>query len=968
MPLKEPSPKLDNPRNRASEAGSDAENTAVTDFEPSNADMDKNAALESPIKSPPAKPDETPNRTDKINTPETAYDPLGSPVESIDPHVIRASSTPKAQIEGASQDAIHGELAYSGGALRRSRQSSTAGDERAPDEMTPLLDSDGSEAYVALEEGLQRQLRGSNHQTDNRNGWSRHICLNMWCGAVGIALVLMIVLIFFMVFINLPMLLDQAVTSDILRVSVSDVSDSGLKIHVVGSTYINYENVSNRLYGQILRMVSLFIGAVKVAPKGASRVYLSGEGIARGHVLDMFLPEVMVNLLDQSLTEYDFKFDALFNEESLPRLLEEFMNHDQTKPLPLRYEIEIAPLITAKGLHFSSGIIQIEDDYTMPPDKLKSLISLEELELDAQHDSITLRAIVVLDVIPASMNFEAIQWNVSIADCSEQPAYLGLMTSSSFKVSPDKLSEVLVDGKINEIPHNLLEPCEDNQTPFNNFVSKITNDGTLEVFLLAADSEENSRNLPPWFFRILKLANIKLSIPVSSTGGFSLHDKVLDVSLTSIDLKFPDSSLRKNFVDMSCKVAARLQLPGMSESFEAKLTNWTSSLEFHDNSTTLARASTIESSSVSFKGQTTNETSVSARFDRWNFDLFDYDSFGKLINNWINGKELGKLPAVDANIKQVDLELSLLNTTLRDIQLRNIQLDKTSLANFAFNRNGSLNWLLLEMNISLPKIKLVGSGRSFVHFAIEVEVNNPLPLSLHMLREQMSFGIIYEDVDIGNVTFDLLLLPQTADRIKNPAHIRVDCPTFGERNAAEKFASVILSGARNVTVGVKGLPMSPSSDIGKVIQWIHVPNVLVPHLTFPLPEKGVEAPKQELSQSSPFLLEVTIHILSSDVELLVFNPITNQGLAVNILLCQAIYEDKVLAYTDNAGSLTIPPGLYRTKRIPYKVGSGVSSDILQRALNGELEVIVKSDMLVTIGEFTGQVLLQIEGVTAKVRW
>lgn len=93
----------------------------------------------------------------------------------------------------------------------------------------------------------------------------------------------------------------------------------------------------------------------------------------------------------------------------------------------------------------------------------------------------------------------------------------------------------------------------------------------------------------------------------------------------------------------------------------------------------------------------------------------------------------------------------------------------------------------------------------------------------------------------------------------------------------------------------------------------------------------------------------------------------NEAIEVKILLCQAIYEGELLAYADNVETMKVEPGIYKTKRIPYKVGSGMGTDILRRALNGELVVTVKSDMLIKIDQFVGQVLLQIDGVTAKVR-
>lgn len=106
------------------------------------------------------------------------------------------------------------------------------------------------------------------------------------------------------------MLLDQAFISELHSVSVLDISDSGLTVHVVGSTFVDYESIQNRFYGLALKILALLIGGVTVVPTDASRVFVSGEGINRVHVLDVFAPEVLVDLIDHRLTEYDFITEA----------------------------------------------------------------------------------------------------------------------------------------------------------------------------------------------------------------------------------------------------------------------------------------------------------------------------------------------------------------------------------------------------------------------------------------------------------------------------------------------------------------------------------------------------------------------------------------------------------------------------------------------------------------------------------
>ncbi|KAM3122801.1 hypothetical protein CJJ07_001915 [Candidozyma auris] len=907
------------------------------------------------------------NSQQPSNEPDSSAGHDTTSFQGINASSIKATSTPKAITQNVSDDEIAGEVIVTGTASRQARANSVVRDEDLQDELTPLLEGDGSEYHIALEEGLHRHLRASTPQRGFRAWFARTICSAPWCASFVFLTVVVILVLLLLVARNLPMLLDQAFVSEVQSVSIIGMNDYGISVHVIGATGVDYENVTSKLYGSVMKIVALFIGGVTVVPSGPSKVYLSGEGVRKAHVVDIFLPEISLDLIDHRVTDIDFISEAIFVQDSLEGVLQDLMKHDRSQPLQVTLEVEFASEVMAKWLHFDAGVINIREVAIVSPENMATPMTVEMIDLDLSNDCVALNATIVVDVLPMKLELEASQWNVSIADCHGKPAYLGLWNTSPFSIKPNKWSSIEVHGSIPKVPEYLLEKCEDGESPFNKFLSKLSNQNTLDIFVSAARTKQTAHSLPKWLYRILTQTKVNLNMPVDVSNVFLKGGLISNYTIRSLDLKVPRAISEDLMIEGNCELDALLYIPAIKGNFDLSLSNWTSSVNVKNGNSTVGSASTVQSSSLTLDSRKGNETSVLGVFDKWNYIITDHDYVGQWIDRLLNGQVSRYCPLIDADVAEVTVESSLLNTTLKDLSLHNISFADGSLEILISQSDGFLDNLLSSMNISIEDITLLNSDQNWMQLGVQVGLNNPLPMSLHLDEDAFVFSFFFEDILIGNCTFQSLHIPRTKDRFKVEGTILVDCTTFNMRNAAEKFASLILSGADNITVGAQGESANDSSVFGKLMKHIHVPMVHLPRLSFPNPEDGSKALQQELTRSSPFLLEATIHVFASEVELLVFNPVANEAIEVKILSCQAIYEGELLAYADNVETMKVEPGIYKTKRIPYKVGSGMGTDILRRALNGELVVTVKSDMLIKIDRFVGQVLLQIDGVTAKVR-
>lgn len=105
-----------------------------------------------------------------------------------------------------------------------------------------------------------------------------------------------------------------------------------------------------------------------------------------------------------------------------------------------------------------------------------------------------------------------------------------------------------------------------------------------------------------------------------------------------------------------------------------------------------------------------------------------------------------------------------------------------------------------------------------------------------------------------------------------------------------------------------------------------------------------------------FIIDATIYPLSSDVQITVFNPIQNSEIVVEVYTAYAKTHDDEqinLGHLLHRERLVIPPGLYKTPRLPIKIES-LGMDIFKKYFNGELNVEVDVVFKVEIDQFDVQ--------------
>lgn len=114
------------------------------------------------------------------------------------------------------------------------------------------------------------------------------------------------------------------------------------------------------------------------------------------------------------------------------------------------------------------------------------------------------------------------------------------------------------------------------------------------------------------------------------------------------------------------------------------------------------------------------------------------------------------------------------------------------------------------------------------------------------------------------------------------------------------------------------------------------------------------------------IVDVTMHVFGSEVELTVFNPISNHELGIMINSVNATYEGTKLGTIEKPHYVTVMPGESKTGKIPIKFNA-VGVDILRKALNGKLLVDVISEFTMDIDELSMELVYEGYDLTANIR-
>lgn len=776
---------------------------------------------------------------------------------------------------------------------------------------------------------------------------------------------------------QIEVLLNQAVLPDLQSVSVLDVTDSGMSVQVVGSIYVEYEQISNYFYRSILKLAGLIIGGVTVVPKTACQVYLGLPDFSKKHVLDILPPELSVDLIDRRLSELDFISEAEFIQENLVDLVQSLELFNRLEPLPLDIEVVVESRIVSKFFHYNTKPLSIFQHLILEPSDMDLPLQIDDLEVNMGTTSVSLEVTAsTVKNLPLNVRIKNIEWDIALLNCKQRPEVLGEWISDAVQFQPYKRAHFQVHGDVKQVPAPLLEVCSDGLSPFNRFTNKLLGENTLSVLARARKSKANEESLPSWLYDILSSTYYPIDSPLPATD-FDYSNLISNYTVEGISVVVP--SRRQGIsTQVGAKMTIDVQMPFRATNISVSISEIIATLDILEDSQEILEIAMEGNNCIDFQYPSDSQTdTISIDASNVNVDVLNPGKVGSMLNDILNGHPF-EVSLWNLNLDLAVLTLPILSTTIRHLKLTH----GSSHPNFLEYKDeenedeGFFDWLLRMMDVHIDRIFYVDSNKTHIDFLIDFKITNPFNILLEVPDDELTFDYSYNGTSIGTLVIRDIFIPSSAEDHNMSVWMSLACEGTKQRILAEEFLGKVISAAESTKLGVRG--HSPASKINPDLSTL-LSKIELEELKFPAIRFGDDNGEKEIvdasdesdnlpsSGQSPFLIDATIHVLTSEIELTVFNPLSNAEIMAEILNCQASYKGETLANIDRSELILIPPGIYKTPRIPIKVAQGIGSDILRRAMNGKLLVEVTAELGIRIDKFSMQLLYHGTGLKATVK-
>lgn len=587
----------------------------------------------------------------------------------------------------------------------------------------------------------------------------------------------------------------------------------------------------------------------------------------------------------------------------------------------------------AENVHFNETIHLKKED-------IEPQIRIENLSLAENGDSIDMISkISIFNKLPMNFALASINWDVLLDGC-DRPYQVGSWTSENITVKPNSPIPVQLAGNVGRIPKELLEPCDNGYSSINTIVNRYVSSKPITVHLRA--SEDNEK-LPPWFLYIAHNVNFKFQFeprfPQINLPRITFGDLSIEIPQYSLNFKDRDAFAAFLNANVSVQVDAPSGFDVTGDVLQLK-----SAFQLKIGNSTLTSGSSRNYLDWDFANHTI-AVDVDTRDD--SIQVLDPHSIAQLISDYTNSGLNADL-TVNATFNDVHVNLPILSTVLDNVAVE-----------VPFELDSAISWPSFEnLNFTVNNMFVVGAVEDAIELKIDFQISNPTLVTVDIPKETVGGKFVFDDVVIGEVRMTDIFVPKHESDVNCTANFLFSVPSTDSRVSLEMFASEFMSGVQNLTLGIRGQAQeSGNRGLQKLIGGIEIDD-------FPLPAVHFGGSS---GSPNPFLVESVLHLLTSEIEVTVFNPLNNTEALVTILDAEASYEGTVLGHIDHRETLMVPPGIYKTPRIKLKISLGVGMDILRKAIDGTLRVNVTAAFDTTVQQFGVQLLYHGQGLAAKIR-
>lgn len=749
--------------------------------------------------------------------------------------------------------------------------------------------------------------------------------------------------------------------TDIQSISLLGLKDDGASFQLIGSLTVLYGRLSSKSYTHFFRGVGALIGGVTVLPKNAAQIFIKPQGLNRTHLASLFPLEMPVDLVDGRISEIDILSDIQFDESTIGKISLDLLQMNRLHNIEILVDVVTDLQIKVFFLTLDAGPISFTKNVVISSSDLQLPLVIDDIEANLSRSHMDLAILGhTTKRLPVHMTFDELEWMVALPDCKGKPSVLGTWISDSFLIDPSTNSTLAVHGVVEHIPDSLLEVCEDKQTPFNKFCQELSQKKEVHALIRAEKSTNNEKHLPTWLYKILTSQFIEIDIPGPDIDGVDLLGRLYNWTIYDLDVVVSPNEDPWE-VELSSSVEAYLHTPFEGSGIELLISRIKLEFSVFDIDKLLFVATTGGSCLATLVDDQTHVSRVHANASDVKVRVNEPAEMGRQFMLLLNGEEL-VFSTWNLHLEEALLELPIVSTTLRNLDFRPL----SSFLNYEASTNSSfLDWLMESIHPKVMALHYMESSENEVLFMIDIDLVNPLNASLAIPDEVVHFDYKYNDTQIGSLSWMDVKVARTPEIQSFLIGFKLTCTTLKQRALAENFVSQLISGVEGLEIQLQGNGAEVNQRFGDFLREVKIDKIVLPTLSINRPDEDEAA--RPMDTRSPFLVDATFHLLTSEIELTVFNPVSNAEIIAELVLCRATYEGQLLATMDRLELMVIPPGIYKTPRLPIKVSQGIGSDILRRALNGDLQIEAEAELKVRIDKFHMELLCHGHGLGAKVR-
>ncbi|CAD1812084.1 unnamed protein product [Candida parapsilosis] len=808
-----------------------------------------------------------------------------------------------------------------------------------------------------------------------------------WLHVAFVAVIILIGLTV-ITFNNIQAVVNQAIDLQVYNATFANFTSKGVNVHVQGSVEMKYHLMhTNFIQIAMIKLGAFVLGSLKLSSLKPVQLHTQLIDVKSPflYLADTNPPPITVYVGNRAKTELNFLTECTFGNTDFLDFLKYYyqLSGDdinlRVKILAKEVNVQTLRLINLK-LHN----VEVSDYLTINKADLKKGLKINNfgvtspganiINLSAQMEVQNQWGVFSLDIPP-------LQWDLSFRDCNSDLAKVGTWRTLPISIERgDDAIMVNVEGVVEDVPQQLMDECKGSISPINALIERYLKEEPITFHLHLSEDQRvgDVWHDLRWILDILKRmppAELAITLPRPHLVSENISIGFCDLSMNYTDpgptvIAKQDNHTVAGNVKSHCSIEAINPAP-----FQVDVDKLRFNVSVGSSDETLIQA---WSRDFVYFQTTQMKHHVHADVNISNLDVEVHNPVyvGKVVNSIIAKKQCVTMNDVYVNISLADMDVALPivgNTTLQQLEIPFVKFPEA----FAILQSVSgvqFDSIVPQLDVAVEEVYFLRSNEQEVEFQVLTSLYNPFNISLEIpkLHDQeilVAFG--QNKTNFGHASLRQVSLTKL-ERSKLEMNVKFNYETYSDKLFLQDFISVYVSSfTKNLTIDLTNNSVLANPGLNAFMNQIKIKDVTMPNVTFLIPEynnRDIIVNKQLARQDAgAFIIETTIHVFTSELELKIYNPISNAEVRLEIFQAFAKHEDIVLGYVSRREVIDLQPGFYVTPRIPIKIENGAASDILKRALNGDLGIDVMADVNVGFGLFELRLIYKGKQLVSKIR-